>query len=287
MTVAEIILLAIKASIVAMVFALGLRSKPSDVPALLRRPGLLARALLSMNVVMPLVAIAAVRVFDLREDVAVTLIAISLSPIPPLLPRKETSGGGDRSFAVGLLVVFAVLAVAWIPLAVPLIGNLFGREVGVPPLPIARIVIGLVLLPLVLGIALRRFAPALALRIEPPIPLAANATLLIAAVLIIFSARHEIAAQVGDGTIVLLAAFVLIGLAVGHLLGGPEPGERMDLALTTACRHPGIALASAQLAFPDALEPKAVLIIYLLVNITIGMIYIRWRRAAVRGTSPG
>src|SRR5688572_19611669 len=109
MTTAEIIILAAKLSIVGMVFALGLRSKPEDVAELLGRPGLLFRSFLAINIVPPLFAIAAVMLLPLRLEVEVMLIALSLSPIPPLLPGKASSARGDRSFAIALLVVFAVL----------------------------------------------------------------------------------------------------------------------------------------------------------------------------------
>jgi BASS family bile acid:Na+ symporter len=75
----------------------------------------------------------------------------------------------------------------------------------------------------------------------------------------------------------VLAAFVVVGLAAGHLLGGPHPRERTDLALAAASRHPGIALATAQTAFPNAHGVTALVAIYLIVNIVIGLPYVKWR----------
>jgi BASS family bile acid:Na+ symporter len=50
---------------------------------------------------------------------------------------------------------------------------------------------------------------------------------------------------VGNGTILALGAFTLAGLAAGHLLGGPNRDDCTVLALATASRHPGVALAIA------------------------------------------
>jgi predicted Na+-dependent transporter len=61
MTMADIIILVAKLSIVGIVFALGLRSKPEDITELLARPGMVARAFLAINIIMPLFAIAAVK----------------------------------------------------------------------------------------------------------------------------------------------------------------------------------------------------------------------------------
>ena len=64
----------------------------------LRRPGLLARSLLAVLVVAPALAIALVWVFDLNREVAIALVALSISPLPPLLPsRGERAGGGPNT----------------------------------------------------------------------------------------------------------------------------------------------------------------------------------------------
>src|ERR1700739_2603277 len=92
MTIAQLTVLALKLSIIVIALALGLKTAPSDWVWLLRRPALLARSLISMNVIMPLFAIAAVKLMHLRLAVAVALLALSFAPAPPMLPRKATSG---------------------------------------------------------------------------------------------------------------------------------------------------------------------------------------------------
>lgn len=285
MTAAEIILLAVKASIAGIVLALGLRSKPEDITSLLARPGMLARAFLAINIVMPLFAILVIKLLPLRTEVAVALIALSLSPIPPLLPKKTANADGDRSFAVGLLVVFAVLSIVWVPAAVHIVGYIFDRSLGMSATRIAWIVATLIVLPLAVGIVVRRLARDFAKRIEPIISIASFIVLGLAAVLILVNAAKGILAQIGDGTIALMAAFVVVGLVAGHLLGGPEPRERTDLALAAASRHPGIALATAQIAFPDVKEVTALVALYLIVGGVIALPYIKWRARRAKGST--
>ena len=55
---------------------------------------------------------------------------------------------------------------------------------------------------------------------------------------------------IGNGTVLALVAFVFVGLAIGHFLGGPAPENRTSLAISTASRHPGVALLLAQANFP-------------------------------------
>jgi BASS family bile acid:Na+ symporter len=285
MTMAAIIILVAKLSIVGIVFALGLRSKPEDITTLLARPGVLVRAFVAINLVVPAFAILAVKLLPLRTEVAVALIALSLSPVPPLLPRKTANAEGDRSFAVGLLVVFAVLSIVWVPAAVHLVGLIFAHPLGMSPTKIAWIVATLIVLPLALGILVRRLAADFAQRIEPIVALAALIVLGLVAVLILAGSAKGIIAQIGDGTIALMAAFVIVGLAAGHMLGGPDPRERTDLALAAASRHPGIALATAQIAFPDVKAVTALVALYLIVGGVFALRYINWRAKTDRGAA--
>jgi BASS family bile acid:Na+ symporter len=91
-------------------------------------------------------------------------------------------------------------------------------------------------------------------------------------------------ALVGNGTLVAIAAFVVLGLAIGHVLGGPNPHDRSVLALATASRHPAIALTIAQTNFPNQPVVPAILI-YLILGVVLGIPYIKWRQR-VDGVGP-
>ena len=155
----QLVILALQVSIVSIVFSFGLRSTSDDLLYLLRRPGLLLRSLLAVLVIMPVLAVVLTRLFDLRDTVEVTLIALAISPMPPLLPKKEVQAGGRRSYALALMATMAALAVVAVPLAVELLARYSGRPFGVPPGGIARIVLVTVFLPLLAGLAVRAMLP--------------------------------------------------------------------------------------------------------------------------------
>ncbi|MGH9882109.1 MAG: hypothetical protein ACRD6N_11795 [Pyrinomonadaceae bacterium] len=93
MTLQTLIPLALKASIVLLVVGLGLKASLKDATYLFRRPGQLLRALLAMNVLMPLFAVAVAVIFDLTPAVKIALVALAVSPIPPVLPNKAMKAG--------------------------------------------------------------------------------------------------------------------------------------------------------------------------------------------------
>jgi BASS family bile acid:Na+ symporter len=276
----DLILLALHASIALILFAPALSASPEDVTYLVRRPGQLVRSLFAMNVVMPLfaAAVAAASAFDRAIEIA--LVALAVSPVPPFLPTRELRAGGRASYAIGLLVAAALFAVVFVPLAVELLGWAFGTQHHrVPASTVVRPVVIGVLAPLGAGLLTRYAAPALAGRIAKPVGLV-GMILLVVAVLPVFATDWPtILALIGDGTLAALAAFVVVGLAAGHWLGGPDSDDRTVLALSTACRHPGIAIASAAATFPEKKGVLlAVVLLYLPVNIIVSMPYVAWSR---------
>src|ERR1700722_2594410 len=168
-----LILLVLKWSILLTVFVIGLSTKPQDLVYVVRRPGLLVRSLLSINFVMPLFAASLAAAVHLLPVMEITLIALSVSPVPPLLPKKARTATGESSYAIGLLVVVALLAIAFVPLAVELLGQAFGEATTISPEAIALIMARNVLAPLAAGLLVRYRARPFAERIARPLSVAA------------------------------------------------------------------------------------------------------------------
>jgi bile acid:Na+ symporter, BASS family len=278
MTLQTLILLSLKASIILSVFAIGLESRFNDTVSLLRRPGLLVRSVLAMNVVMPLVAAAMAWAFDLPEAVEISLVAVAVSPVPPILPKKQTKAHGEASYAIGLQVAIAAVAALFIPLAVELLGLTFQRPLHISPWPIASLVLATVLAPLVAGIVVRRLAPGLAVRVARPAARIASIVLALGFLAVLLTAWPSIFALVGTGALAAVAAFVLIGLLVGHSLGGPDPHDRTVLALAAATRHPGVALAIGSASFPGQREVLPAILLYLVAGAVLTIPYVIWRK---------
>jgi bile acid:Na+ symporter, BASS family len=278
MNLATLIPLVLKASIVLLVVGLGLKATLDDVTSLFRRPGLLLRSLLSMNVVMPLFATVLALVFDFHQAVKIALVALAVSPVPPILPKKELKAGGTASYAMGLLVAAALLAIFLVPLTIKVLGPAFGREGHISFLTVVKLVLSTVLVPTAAGIVVRRLVPALAERMTKPVSALATVLLVAGSLPILFTAWPAISSLIGNGTIAALAVFVLVGLAAGHWLGGPDPQDRTVLALSTASRHPGMAMAIAQANFPGQKLVVGAILLYLIVNVILSALYLTSRR---------
>lgn len=275
MTVTQLISIAIQGSMAVMVFCVMLDARLEDVLYLVRRPWLLVRSVVSMNVVMPAIAISIALAFpDLDRPLKLALIALSVSPVPPFLPGTEVKAGARTSYVVGLLAVSALSSIVFVPAAAAFIGRIFAEDVHTAPSAIGVIVVTSLLAPLVLGIAVGRFAPAVAAKIARPLSIA-GAVLLVAAFLpVLLKIWPAIVGSIGNYTLLTIVAFVAVALGAGHVLGGPQTEDRTVLALSTASRHPGVALAIAR-GTPNVEPVLGVVLICVIAGAVLGAVYVK------------
>src|SRR4051812_23821403 len=101
--------LTIQASIMLVVFAIGLQTTWTEATFLFRQPALLIKSLLARNVAMPLVAILLAKTFPMHSAVKGAIVLLSVTPIPRVLPNVLVKAGARASYASGLLVSHSVL----------------------------------------------------------------------------------------------------------------------------------------------------------------------------------
>ena len=285
MDLKQIVLLAVQLSIWCTVFGFGLNATSQDLLYVFRRPGLLVRSLLAVFVLMPLVAVALAQAFHFDPTLRIALIALAISPVPPLLPMK-TKDGGHASFAIGLTATLALLSIVAVPVALEILERVFGRQLGMPASAIAAVVLKSVLAPLGLGMAVRLILPSIAEHLKKPVSFISKVLLPVAVLPLLIATFPAVKALIGDGTILAIVIFTLAGLVIGHILGGRNPDHSTVLAVSTACRHPAIAFGIAAANFPD-LKFGGAILLYLLVNAIACIPYLKWQqKGAVVAVSP-
>lgn len=277
MDAAQIVKGMLGVSLMLIVFGLGLKATFTDATFLLRTiakpPHRLARALFSMYVVVPIVATAIALVFDLPRPVKIALLAMAVSPVPPILPGKLLKFGGDEGPVFGLLFTISLLAIVMVPLAVEVENLIFRTDVHVETATILRVIGTSILAPLLAGMLVRQFAPAIAARIQPWAAKLGNLLLLVGAVAVIYAVWPAMASLVRDGTLIAFGAVSLIAIIAGHLLGGPARDDRTVLGIASAMRHPGVAIAVASATYPDEKLAPAAVMMFLLVGVVLTSIY--------------
>ena len=234
--------------VVSSMLAIGAGLTVSQILEPLRNVRLVVLALLANFVVMPLGALALAKVLGLDEPFGVGLLLLGCAAGAPFLPKLAELAKGNLAFAVGAMVLLMVVTVAYLPIVLPLL--LPG--VTVQPWDIARSLLLLMLLPLVIGLALKARYGDLAARVKPVLDWISNISLILLIALIT-------AANV-FGTLGILAGllFIALGLVTGWLLGGSNTDTKRVMALGTGQRNIAAALVVATQSFSD---PKVVVMV--------------------------
>jgi BASS family bile acid:Na+ symporter len=273
MTLQQLISLGIQGSMALIVLCVGLRAGFDDLLYLLRRPGLLVRSLLSMNVVMPAIAVAIAYWLDVDHALKVALITLSVSPVPPFLPGSQLKGGGRQSYVIALLATASLVSILLVPSLTALIGRIFGQEVRTEPSAIAWVVVTSIIAPLIVGLLINRVAPKLAAMLARPLSLLGAIVLVAAFLPVLLKIWPAIVASFGNFTLVTIIAFCALGVLVGHVLGGPDREDRTVLATATASRHPAVALAVVHNTNELLLPVLGIVLIALIVGAVVGAVY--------------
>lgn len=251
------------ATVFVVMFHLGLGLLPREFVWVWRRPGLMAKALFAVLVAVPAIALVVARSLDLPRAAEVGIVLMAIAPGAPIALQRSLGAGGERSFAPGLQVTVALLAALSMPASIALLDRLYDATASVSPWDIVRQVAVVQLLPLALGVATSRMLPRLAARVAPLVDRAWKVLLLVLAVLAIVGFWRVMVAA--GPRVALAAALTTLGaLAVGHWLGGPDPGTRTAVAITSAARNPGLALLVAALNDAPA-AVRATLLTYMIV----------------------
>lgn len=292
MDAAAAIKLVLSASILLLVFSLGLQASYADATSLLRNflrsPHWLLRALVSMYVIVPVAAVGLALAFDLPPGLRTGLLAVAIAPIPPILPGKQLKFGGDRAYVFGLLVAVSLSSIVVIPLMVLLLDLIFARDTVFGPASVLQVVGMSILLPLAAGVATRQWLPKLAASIAPWVSRLGTIALFASVLPILVAAWPTIVPLWDQGVLLASVALAVAAIAAGHLLGGADPSVRATLAIASAMRHPGVALALVARHAVDESSGVAVVLLYLVVATMLTTAYGMWcgrRDGAARGAA--
>ena len=271
----QILPLLLTLSLAGLVMTVGLKSGHGDLIYVLRRPSLLLKAILAVEVIPPLAAAALVWMLPLEPAVKAGIMLMAISPVPPLVPGKQLKIGGRKEYAYGVYVAMALLTIVAVPLVFDLAARLFGHERTLPIRTIAATVATGVVIPLGLGMVIRMLAPALAERIGPWVYRLSMLLVVVVFVPMLAAIWPAIRSLIGDGAMAAMAGLTVITLIGGHLLGGPADCDRATLAVASSVRHPGIAMLIANTTFNDKRVTAAVLL-FMLVSLVVGALYQAW-----------
>ena len=261
-------------------FDLGLAIVPGESRWVAQRPWLVAKALFTVLIAVPAIAWIVLRAFEFPREIEIGIMLMAISPGAPVALRRSIGAGGHPSFAPALQIAVAALAVVSVPLAIAAFDEYYGGTASIEPRHLARQVLVAQLLPLGLGMLMRRFLPAASARFGARLHRISGMLLSVLVILALVDLA-PVVQRSGPWVALAIAFITALALAAGHRLGGPEPATRTVTAIGSAMRNPGLALVVAALngATPQV---SATVLVYLIVSALVVLAYIAWRRRASR-----
>ncbi len=269
-------------SLSGLLLGVGLRLTVAEVWAALRKCRLLLIVLLNF-VIVPLVVVAAIRIFGIGHELAVGMILLAAAPFAPVVPVFARMARADLALAVGLTSLFPVLAAFLTPWVCEMALNLVS-ESGTTRFSAGRTLVTLVVtitFPLGAGLSLNHFASALGRRWLRPVEIASE---IAGALSLAFVTAAEIPSMLATGWKPLLVMALLseVSLALGFTVGGPDRGARQVVGLGTSNRNIALALLVAIQSFGGTPVVGAVAENGLLL-ILLGLLHVAcWRFGPVR-----
>lgn len=152
---------------------LGLHLTLADFRRVLSAPRAVAVALAVQSLLLPPIAFGLARLAGLPGELGLGLVLLAASPGGVTANLFSHIARGDVALNISLTAINSLLALLTLPLWTALALSVFlGDQASVPP-PIAKVleVALLVILPVLVGMSLRRWRPALALAAERPVRL--------------------------------------------------------------------------------------------------------------------
>ena len=242
-----------------------------------QRPALMVRGLFSVLIAVPVLAVAIARGFELPRAAQIGIVLMAISPGAPVALRRSLVAGGHRVFAPCLQISVILLAVFSMPMLIALLNHVYAGHAVVEPWQVAQQVFIVQVLPLGLGMALRRTHAAFAEYLTQKLVRINTGLIAIVTVLIVINI-WEVTVNAGFRSILAIVLTTGAALAIGHMLGGPEPATRTATAIISAARNPGLALLVATLNNAPS-EIIAIILAYLLISALAIAPYIRWRQS--------
>ncbi|MGH9759644.1 MAG: bile acid:sodium symporter family protein, partial [Blastocatellia bacterium] len=253
------------AALVFVVFAMltmGLGLSVGEIVAPLRSVRLLVLALVSNYVLMPLVALGLGRMLGLDQPLLFGLLLMGAAGGAPFLPKLVQVAKGNPALAVGLMVFQMVVALVFMPLALPIIMP----GVSINPMKIAASLLVTMALPLAAALTIKAVLPRAAARAKPLFDKLSSLALVVCISLLIAANIHSLLGVFGEFAILASLLFVAIGYGIGWVLGGSDTDTRRALALATAARNIGAALVVAGQSFSD---PRVVVMVIVFTVVTV------------------
>jgi BASS family bile acid:Na+ symporter len=241
------------------------------------RPSLLV-VILANLILVPGAGMAILGLVPLSSDSEIGVFLCTICAAGPFALKATQLARGDQAWAFSLTVLLLLLNILSLPVWTALV---FDRSVSVRPGDLFGVMVAVILLPVAIGVFLRKTRAGRSEDWSKPATSVSNVTLAAAIVVGVVGNLSQLADALTSRVLVvatlILVAAGLIGLALPS-----SPELRRASTLVTLNRATSVALLVVAQSFPDSSEVLTAAIVFGLVQTVVALgLALAWGRRAV------
>lgn len=283
MTIEQVSNILVTLMLIQMMLATGLGVTIADLLLVARNWMLLAKALLANYVIVPLITIGLLLLFRPADPmVSAGFLILAACPGAPFGPPCVRIAQGNVTVAVGLMAILAATSAILAPLLLFLLLPLLpaNRPLQVDAVKIIGALLITHLVPLCVGLAIRRWRPALADILQSPANRISSVLSLVAIGVILYTQMRILTAIDLRGYFGM-SLLMLSSLLAGWIFAESGTENRRSMSLTTAVRNVGVGLVIAAGSFADTAAQTAVLAYGVVEVAGALLVAVAWRKLSV------
>lgn len=258
-----------------LMFDLGLSLRVSDFVEIFRKPKAMIAGLAGQLVILPLIALGIGSLFSLEAEFFIGLMLISCCPGGSSSNVFSKLAKGDVALSVSLTAFSSIITLFTLPLIMKAVTTHLGEAVGIS-LPVGNLLkqnLFTMLLPIVAGICVRKYAEGAALKIDKVLSKCAFPALMLLAG--IFFIQNKSAIIDNFGTLGLAAGGLILSsilaAAVISLVFRLRKNEKRTIVIEVGMQNAAqaIAVATSPFVFANAVIATPAIIYALLMNVVL------------------
>ncbi|EAT11479.1 bile acid:sodium symporter family protein [Bermanella marisrubri] len=210
-------------SLFIIMLGMGLSLRPIDFKLVIVKPKAVVLGLIAQMILLPMLAYLVVIGFGMTGGLAVGVMILALCPGGTTSNLYTYLAKGDIALSVTLTSVVSLIAPFTVPLLIVFFMELLMGQEEYIKLPVLKTILQLVvitIIPISLGMLIRRYKPELSQKLEKPVKLFSIVVLFVIIAAIVFKNRAHIGdyvAQAGLVTLILNVACMMMGYGIAKL----------------------------------------------------------------------
>ena len=214
-------------------------------------------------VLCPSFAYLLAKIIPMEQPYAIGLILIGMTPCAPFMPMMVKKARGDLGYTGAMTLLAAIGTVAFMPFAVPRMVPRLTADAWL----IGKPLLFFVLVPFLMGMAVKHFAEPVASRLYPLVKKTTDIITIVMLVAMAIAYGKGFIGSIGSYAIGTLVLFVgVVTLATAWLGFGLKQGQKSVLTIGMGTRNIGAAIAPLMTTQADS---RSVVLVALGIPVTL------------------